>query len=53
MILSRHLGLENLQIVAWFRLGKLTANRCRPIKVVLQSKAHRKYLLDNAKHIHG
>lgn len=51
MILSSHLGLENLQIVAWFRLGKLTANRCRPIKVVLQSKAHRKYLLYNAKHI--
>lgn len=51
MSLSRHLGLENLQMVAWFRLGKLTAERCRPLKVVLQSKAHRKYLLDNAKHI--
>ena len=26
--LSRHMGLENLQIVAWFRLVKLLANRC-------------------------
>ena len=51
MILSRHIGLENLQLVAWFSLGKLTSNRCRPIKVVLQSKADRKYLLDNANYI--
>ena len=46
-----HLGLENLQIVTLFRLGRLATGKCRPLKVVLQSKAHRKYLLDNARFI--
>lgn len=51
MTVSRLLGLENIQLVTWFRLGRMAANRCRPLKVVLQNKAHRKYLLDNAKYI--
>ena len=49
--LSMCLGLENLHILILFRLGRLTVGNCRPLKVVLQSKAHKKYLLDNAKYI--
>ena len=49
--LSTCLGLENLQILTLFRLGRHTAGSCRPLKVVLQSKAHKEYLLDNAKYI--
>ena len=52
MILSRYSGLENLQTVAGCRIGQLTANRYRPLKIVLQRKAHHKYFLVNAKHIH-
>ena len=49
--LSTCLGLENLQILTLFRLGRRTVGNCRPLKVVLQSKAHKTYLLDNAKYI--
>lgn len=49
--LSLHLGLENIQILTIFRLGRQTSGSCRPLKVVLQNKSHKKYLLDNAKHI--
>ena len=50
-LLCQHLGLENLQIVTLFRLGRQATGKCRPLKVVLQSKTHRKYLLDNDKFI--
>ena len=49
--LCTHLGLDNLRVQIQFRLGKQKTGSCRPLKVVLESKAHRKYLLDNAKYI--
>ena len=47
--LSQHLGLEGIQIITLFRLGRPLSGKCRPIKVVLNNKSQRKYLLDNAK----
>ena len=40
--------LVNLQIVTLVKLGRQSTGKCRPLKVVLQSKAHRKDLLDIA-----
>lgn len=45
------LGLENIQFVTTFRLGKKLPQKPRPIKVILQNKAHKKFLLDNARNI--
>lgn len=45
------LGLETVNIVTTFRLGKKNRNVVRPLKVILSDKSHRKFLLDNAKHI--
>ena len=50
-LLSQNLGLEGVQIITLFRLGRPISGKCRPIKVVLNNKAQRKYLLDNAKFI--
>ena len=47
-LLSLQLGLEKLQIATKFRLGREDEGRCRPLKVVLQNKSHKKCLLDNA-----
>ena len=51
LIISASLGLENLNIVTSFRLGKKEDSKIRPMKIVLDSKAERKFLLDNARHI--
>lgn len=45
------LGLETVNIVTTFRLGKKNRNVVRPLKVILSDKSHRKFLLDNAKRI--
>lgn len=49
--ISSSLGLENLTIVTSYRLGKKVEGKIRPLKIVLDSKAQRKFLLDNAKDI--
>ena len=49
-LLSQYLGLENLQIVTLFRLGRQSTGKSRPLQVVLQSKAHTCLIL-NAKFI--
>ena len=40
-----------MNITTSYRLGKKIEGKNRPLKVVLDSKAQRKYLLENAKHI--
>ena len=50
-LLCSSLGLENVEFVAQFRLGRRNPTSSRPLKVILQNRAHRKYLLDNAKYI--
>ncbi|MEW8545300.1 MAG: hypothetical protein AB2693_17395, partial [Candidatus Thiodiazotropha sp.] len=49
--ISSELGLDNVNIVTSFRLGRKQVNKIRPLKVILAEKAHRKFLLDNAKFI--
>ena len=49
--LSASLGLDNPQIQLCFRLGKYYPTKNRPLKVVFENRAHRKYLLDNARYI--
>lgn len=49
--IASQLGLDNLQITAAYRLGKKLDSKTRPLKVILESKSHRKFLLDNAKNI--
>ena len=49
--ISTSLGLENLNIVTSARLGKREEAKTRPLRVILDSKAQRKFLLDNAKFI--
>ena len=51
MKISDSLGLENIDIVNLFRLGKPLPDKCRPLKVILSNKAHRKFLLDNGRFI--
>ena len=41
--------LENLQITHCFRLGKKSSTTNRPLKLVLEMKSQKKFLLDNAK----
>ena len=45
------LGLENLTINYSYRLGKKVESKTRPLKLVLDSKAQRKFLLDNARFV--
>ena len=40
-----------MNITTSYRLGKKIEGKNIPLKVVLDSKAQRKYLLENAKHI--
>ena len=47
--LSSSLGLENLQITHGFRLGKKSSTTNRPLKLVLEMKSQKKFLLNNAK----
>ena len=49
--ISRYLGQESLNAVTLFRLGKKLDDKIRPLKVVLDSKSERKFLLENAKFI--
>ena len=45
------LGLVNVQIFKSIRLGKKTEGKIRPLKIILTERAHRKFILDNAKYI--
>ena len=47
--LSSSLGLENFQITHCFRLGKKSSTTNRPLKLALEIKSQKKFLLDNAK----
>ena len=47
--ISSNLGLDNPKIQLCFRLGKFNPTSNRPLKVVFGNRAHRKYLLDNAR----
>ena len=49
--LSSSLGLDNLQVTACFRLGKKKPNLSRPLKLVLDMKSQKRFLLDNAKFV--
>ena len=48
--ISASIGLENLNIMTSYRLGKKEDGKTRPLKLILDSKAQRKFLLENAKH---
>ena len=48
--ISSALGLDNLEIVTSFRMGKKSPDIKRPFKVILKEKSQKKFLLDNAKH---
>ena len=45
------LGLQNPSILNLFCLGKKVPTKYRPLKVILDSKTDRKFLLENAKYI--
>ena len=47
--IASQLGLQNLSITSAFRLGKKLETKVRSLKVVLETKSHCKFLLDNAK----
>lgn len=50
-IISASLVLDNLSITTSYRLGRREDGKTRPLRVILDSKAQRKHLLENAKHI--
>ena len=50
-IICRRLGLEEVNVMSSFRLGKKSENKTRPIKLILSDKSHRKFIIENAKHI--
>lgn len=45
------LDVEELQIVTMYRLGRKMDSKTRPLKVILNNKAQRKLILNNAKFI--
>ena len=45
------LGIDTPNMVTWFRLGKKAPDKTRPLKIVLESRAQRKTILENAKYI--
>ena len=49
--ISHHLGQESLNITNLFRLGKKVQGKTRVLKVILDSKKERRFLLENARHI--
>ena len=49
--ISASLGLDNLNITTSYRLGKREQGKTGPLKIILDSKAQRKFLLDNARFI--
>ena len=50
-IICRRLGLEEVNVMSSFRLGRKSENKIRPIKLIVNDKSHRKFIIDNAKHI--
>ena len=50
-IISASLELENLSIVTSYRLGRKDDAKTRPLRIILDSKAQRKFLLKNARFI--
>ena len=50
-IICRRLGLEEVNVMSSFRLGRKSENKIRPIKLILSDKSHRKFIIDNEKHI--
>ena len=46
--ISRLLGNESLNIMSLFSLGKKVQGKTRPLKIVLDSKTERRFLLENA-----
>ena len=50
-VICTDLGLVNVQISNSIRLGKKTEVKIRPLKIILTERAHRKFILDNAKYI--
>lgn len=50
-LLCSSLGIETQSFSNCFRLGRKTANKIRPLKVLLNSKVQRRTLLENAKYI--
>ena len=51
MRISSSLGLDNLNIIMSYRLGKKVESKTRPLKLILDSKAQRKFLLDNSRYV--
>ena len=49
--ISHHLGQEFFNITNLFRLGKKVQGKTRVLKVILDSKIERRFLLENARHI--
>ena len=49
--ICRSLGVEDLEIVTHYRLGKKKENKIRPLKVILGNKAQRKTQLANTKNL--
>ena len=47
--ITASLGIENLNITTFYRLGKKKPAKTCPLRVVLDSKSQRKFLLENAK----
>ena len=45
------IGIQELDIHVCFRLGNFNTSKCRPLKIVLNNKKHRKDILDNASKI--
>lgn len=45
------LGVETPNMITWFRLGRKTPEKTRPLKIVLDNRSKRKTLLENAKYI--
>lgn len=45
------IGVEEIEIVTLYRLGKKKQNKTRPTKIILSNKTQRKAILNNEKHI--
>ena len=47
-VISASLGIDNLNITIFYGLGKKEPTQTCPLRVVLDSKSQRKFLLENA-----
>ena len=45
-IICRRLGLEEVNVMSSFRLGRKSENKIRPIKLTLSDKSHRKCIIE-------